>query len=100
MKKDKKGFFAQFKEFIMRGNVLDLAIGVVIATAFGNITSTLVNNVIMPAIGLLIGDIDLAKWDIVISPAVMEGDTVVKEAVVIGIGALLVSIINFLIISN
>lgn len=99
MAKDKKGFFAEFKEFIMRGNVLDMAIGVVIAGAFGKITNTLVNNIIMPLIGLLIGNIDLSKWDITISPAVMEGETVVREAVVIGIGAFLVTIIDFIIIA-
>ena len=102
MKKEKKkGFLGEFKEFIMRGNVLDMAIGLVIATAFGKITSTLVNNVIMPAIGYLVGDIDLAKWDIVLSEPVIAADgvTVEKEAVVIGIGALLVAIIDFLIIA-
>ena len=99
MAKDKKGFFAEFKEFIMRGNVIDMAVGVVIAGAFGKITNTLVNNIIMPLVGLLIGNIDLSKWDITISPAVMEGETVVKEAVVIGIGAFLVTIIDFIIIA-
>lgn len=101
MSKEKKGFFAEFREFIMRGNVLDMAIGVVIATAFGKITNALVNNIIMPIIGMLIGDIDLSKWDITISDAVMAADgvTVEKEAVVIGIGALLVTIIDFIIIA-
>lgn len=101
MSKEKKGFFAEFREFIMRGNVLDMAIGVVIATAFGKITNALVNNIIMPLIGMLIGDIDLSKWDITISDAVMAADgvTVEKEAVVIGIGALLVTIIDFIIIA-
>ena len=101
MSKDKKGFFAEFREFIMRGNVLDMAVGVVIATAFGKITNALVNNIIMPLIGMLIGDIDLSKWDIVISEAKMAADgvTVEKEAVVIGIGALLVTIIDFIIIA-
>ena len=47
MKKDKKGFITEFKEFIMRGNVLDMAVGVIIATAFGKITTSLVNDVIM-----------------------------------------------------
>lgn len=101
MGKDKKGFFAEFREFIMRGNVLDMAIGVVIATAFGKITNALVNNIIMPLIGMLIGDIDLSKWDITIMDKVMAADgvTVEKEAVVIGIGALLVTIIDFIIIA-
>jgi large conductance mechanosensitive channel len=89
----------EFKEFIMRGNVLDMAVGVIIATAFGNITTTLINNVIMPFIGWIIGDIDLSSLDIVLRPAVMDGDTVVKEALVLGIGTFISAIINFILIA-
>ena len=94
-----KKFFSEFKEFAMRGNVLDMAIGVVIATAFGQITSTLINNVIMPLIGLLCGGIDLSKLDIVLREAVMDGETVVKEAVTLGIGSFLTAVINFILIA-
>ena len=100
MKKDKKGFFSEFREFIMRGNVLDMAIGVIIATAFGKITTSLVNDVLMPFIGFLVGDIDLSKFNILLRPAVVdEAGEVVKEAVEIGIGTFLVTIIDFLIIA-
>ncbi|MBR4882101.1 MAG: large conductance mechanosensitive channel protein MscL [Clostridia bacterium] len=100
MKKDKKGFFGEFKEFIMRGNVIDMAIGVVIATAFGAITKALVDKIIMPLVGLLIGGIDLAKWDIVLKPEVLdETGVVATEAVVLGIGSFLVTIIDFIIIA-
>lgn len=100
MKKDKKGFFAEFKEFMLRGNVMDMAIGVVIATAFGAITKALVDKIIMPLVGLLIGGIDLAKWDIMLKPEVLdETGAVVKEAVVLGIGSFLVTIIDFIIIA-
>lgn len=95
----KKGFIAEFKEFIMRGNVLDMAVGVIIATAFGKITTSLVNDVIMPAIGLLLGKIDLSQLNIVLCEAVMDGETVVTPAVQIGIGTFLVTVINFLIIA-
>ncbi len=96
----KKGLVGEFKEFIMRGNVIDMAVGVVIATAFGTITTTLVNNVIMPLIGLLIGGIDLSKLNIILKPEVLdETGAVVKEAVVLGIGTFLVAIINFIIIA-
>ena len=61
----------EFKEFIMRGNVLDMAIGVIIATAFGKITTSLVNDVFMPFIGWIIGDIDLSALNIVLREAVM-----------------------------
>ena len=94
-----KKFFSEFKEFAMRGNVLDMAIGVVIATAFGQITSTLINNVIMPLIGLLCGGIDLSKLDIVLREAVMDGETVVKEAVTLGLGSFLTAVINFILIA-
>lgn len=99
MGKDKKGFITEFKEFIMRGNVLDMAIGVVIATAFGKITTSLVNDIIMPAIGKLLGNFDLSKWNYEIAPAVMDGETVVTPAVTLGIGTFLVTIIDFLIIA-
>ena len=57
-KNGKKGFFGEFKAFISRGNVLDMAVGVIIATAFGKITTTLVNNVLMPFIGWVFGGSD------------------------------------------
>ena len=99
VKEKKKGFFGEFKEFIMRGNVLDMAIGVIIATAFGAITTSLINNILMPLIGLLFGGIDLAKWNIVLKEAVMNGDEVVSEAVVLGIGTFITAIINFILIA-
>ena len=90
----KKGFFAEFKEFMMRGNVMDMAIGVVIATAFGKITTSIVNDIIMPLIGWAIGDIEIAKLNFTL----VEGPTA-EESVVLGIGNLLVTIINFIIIA-
>jgi len=57
-----KSFFAEFRKFALRGNVLDLAIGIVIGTAFSNITNSLVNNIITPPLGLLLGRIDFKNW--------------------------------------
>ncbi len=96
---EKKGLIAEFKEFIMRGNVMDMAIGVIIATAFGSITTSLVNDVCMPVIGMLIGGFDLSQLNIVLQEAVMDGDTVVTEAVTLGIGTFLTTIINFLLVA-
>lgn len=97
---EKKGFIAEFKEFIMRGNVLDMAVGVIIATAFGKITTSLVNDVAMPAIGMLIGGIDLSQLDIVLKPAVLdEAGAVVTEAVTLGIGTFITTIIDFLLVA-
>ena len=89
----------EFKQFIMRGNVLDMAVGVIIATAFGNITNTLINSIIMPFIGWLIGDIDLSRFDIVLRPAVMENDTVLRPELVLGVGTFISTVINFLLIA-
>ncbi len=94
MKLKKSKFVEEFKAFITRGNVIDMAIGVIIGGAFGKITTSLVNDVFMPFIGWIIGDIDLSQINITLAPAV-DG----KEAVVIGIGTLLVTIIDFLLIA-
>lgn len=98
--KKTKGFFGEFKEFITKGNVLDMAVGVIIATAFGAITSTLVNNVFMPLIGYIFGGIDLAKLNIVLKAAELDAaGEVVKEAVVLGLGTFLSAVINFVIVA-
>lgn len=95
-----KKFFSEFKQFISRGNVMDMAIGVIIATAFGKITTSLVNDVFMPFIGWLIGGFDLSKLNITLSPAVLdEAGEVVKDAVVIGIGTFLTTIIDFILVA-
>ena len=92
--------FKEFKEFIARGNVLDMAVGVIIATAFGKITAALVEKVIMPFIGWIFGGIDLSKLDITLRAAqVNDAGEVVKEATVIGIGAFLSTVIDFLIVA-
>ena len=101
LKKKGKGFIAEFRDFIMRGNVIDMAVGVVIATAFGKITTALVNNVIMPLLGFYFLDgIDLSQYDIVLKEAVVDAAGVeTQAAVVVGIGTLLVAIVDFLIIA-
>ena len=92
--------FKEFKEFIARGNVLDMAVGVIIATAFGKITAALVEKVIMPFIGWIFGGIDLSKLDITLRAAqVNDAGEVAKEATVIGIGAFLSTVIDFLIVA-
>lgn len=98
-KEKKKGLVKEFKEFISKGNVLDMAVGVIIATAFGKITASLINDVLMPFIGWIIGDYDLSRLNITLSPAVLEGEEVVKEAVVIGIGTLITAVLDFVLIA-
>ncbi len=94
MKLKKSKFLEEFKAFIMRGNVLDMAVGVIVASAFTKITTSLVNDVFMPFIGWLIGDIDLTQINIVLAEATAE-----KEAVVIGIGTFISTIIDFVLIA-
>ena len=97
---EKKGFIAEFKEFISRGNVMDMAVGVIIATAFGAITNSLVNDVVMPLIGMLFGGLNPESLNITLKEAVVDGaGEVVQEAVVIGIGTFIGTIINFILVA-
>ena len=95
----KSKLLTEFKEFVMRGNVMDMAVGVIIATAFGAITTTLVQKVLMPLIGYIFGGVDLDKLNITLKAAEMNGEEVVKEAVVMEIGTFISAIINFLIVA-
>ncbi|MDH7593311.1 MAG: large conductance mechanosensitive channel protein MscL [Methanomicrobiales archaeon] len=96
------GIMQEFKEFAMRGNVVDLAIGIIIGAAFGKIVTSLVNDVIMPPIGLLLGDIDFANLFIDLTGK--GGFTSLSEAraagaPVIAYGAFINTIIDFLIVA-
>lgn len=84
----------EFKKFAMRGNVIDLAVGVVIGAAFGKIVSTLVAELFMPVIGLLVGGMDFADLAIVLKAA--EGDS---PAVTIGYGKFIQAVVDFVIIA-
>lgn len=94
-----KKFLNEFREFAMRGNVMDMAIGVIIGSAFGKITTSLVNDVFMPLIGLLIGGVDLGRLNLTLKAAVMDGDTVVKEPVTLGLGTFLSTVIDFILVA-
>jgi large conductance mechanosensitive channel len=90
-----------FKKFIARGNVFDLAIGVVIGTAFGAITNSLVSDIIMPPVGYLTGGVDFSKLGIVLGDVEYESVAAAVEAgaPVIRYGAFIDTILNFLIIA-
>ena len=92
-------FGAELRAFIMRGKVLDTAVGVIIATAFGKITSSLVNDVLMPLIGWLTGARDMTALNLVVREAVMDGETVVKEAITIGFGTFVGTIVDFVLVA-
>ena len=93
------GMITEFKEFAMRGNVVDLAVGVVIGAAFGKIVTALVDKVIMPPIGMLIGGVDFAKLAIVLKEATVDAAGNEVPAVVLGYGEFINAIIQFIIVA-
>lgn len=90
----------EFKEFALKGNVLDMAIGVVIGGAFGKIVTSLVNDIIMPFFGFITAGMDFNKLKFIMSPAEIAADgTVIKAEAAILYGSFIQNIIDFLIIS-
>ena len=91
----------EFKEFAMRGNVLDMAVGIIIGAAFGKIVSSFVNDVIMPPIGLLVGNVDFSNLFINLSgqPYASLAAAKAAGAPVVAIGVFLNSIFDFLIVA-
>lgn len=85
----------EFKAFAMKGNVADMAVGIIIGAAFGKIVTSLVNNVLMPPIGLLIGGIDFGNLSVTIKEAAEN-----SPAVIIRYGAFINTIIDFVIVSS
>ncbi|MDO5015538.1 MAG: large-conductance mechanosensitive channel protein MscL [Eubacteriales bacterium] len=89
----------EFKEFAMRGSVIDMAVGVIIGGAFSAVVNSIVNDIFMPIIGQLLAGVDFSDLKIVLSQAVVEAGEVVQPEVAIGYGMLIQKIINFLIIA-
>ena len=92
----------EFRDFINRGSVVDLAVAVIIGGAFGQITASLVNQVIMPPLGLLIGGVDFANLGLILKDAALYAsvaDAVAAGAPVIQYGAFLNTLINFVIVA-
>ncbi|WP_304179161.1 large-conductance mechanosensitive channel protein MscL [Leptotrichia trevisanii] len=86
--------FKEFKEFISKGNVMDLAVGVIIGAAFGKIVTSLVDDIIMPIIGIILGKIDFSNLKIIITPAT---ETAPEAAVKYGL--FIQNVVNFLIMA-
>lgn len=89
----------EFKKFAFRGNVLDMAVGVIIGTAFGKIVTSLVNDIFMPVIGNLLGGSNMSSLKLVLSPAVVENGVVVKEEAALLYGSFLQNVIDFFLIA-
>ena len=95
-----KKFFEEFKAFAMRGNVVDMAVGVVIGGAFGKITTSIVNDIIMPLISMLTGGVDFTQWKWVLKEAVLDAEgAVVSTEVAISFGNTIAIILDFIIIA-
>ncbi len=99
------GVIKEFKEFAMKGNMLDMAVGIIIGAGFGKIISSLVNDVLMPPLGLLLGRVDFTQLKAVLqkgSDAVMDGATILQPAVKqvsINYGNFIQTIIDFIIVA-
>jgi len=99
------GVISEFKAFAMRGNIVDMAVGIIIGTSFGRIVTSLVNDVLMPPLGIALGKVDFTKLKLVIQKsqaAVMEGTTVATPAVdqvSINYGMFIQTIIDFIIVA-
>ncbi len=93
------GFVSEFKTFAMRGNVMDMAVGIIIGGAFGKIVASFVSDVIMPPIGLLVGGVDFSELKVVMKEAVMQGAEVVTPAVTLNYGSFVNAVIDFIIIA-
>ena len=98
-KKAMKEILQEFKQFAMRGNVVDMAVGIIIGGAFGKIVSSLVSDIIMPSIGLLVGGVNFTDLKITLKDAVMNAEEVVSPAVAISYGNFLQVTFDFIIIA-
>jgi len=93
------GIIKEFKEFAMRGNVMDMAVGVVIGGAFGKIISSLVGDVIMPLLSIITGGVNFTHWKLTLKQAVMEGGQVVAPEVAVNYGTFMQVTFDFIIIA-
>ena len=95
-----KKMFEEFKKFIMRGNVLDMAVGVIVAGAFGKITTSLVNDLFMPFISWIFGARDMTALNVVVRPEIVnEAGEVTQAAITLGFGTFVATIIDFILIA-
>jgi large conductance mechanosensitive channel len=93
------GLLKEFRDFAMRGNVVDMAVGVIIGGAFGKIVSSLVADIIMPPIGVLIGGVHFSELSLTLKPAITENGVQIASAVTLNYGNFIQTTFDFLIIS-
>ncbi|NCN22035.1 large conductance mechanosensitive channel protein MscL [Candidatus Falkowbacteria bacterium] len=95
-----KKYFQEFREFAVKGNVVDLAVAVIIGAAFGKIVSSLVSDIVMPLVGFIAGGLDFTVWKIVLRSAIIgpEGE-ILKPELVLSAGNFIQNIFDFLVIA-
>ena len=93
------GMVSEFKAFISRGNVVDLAVGVVIGAAFGKIVTALVNGIVMPLVGIALGGVSVSDWKYVITPASVDAAGAEVAEVAVQYGMLIQTAIDFVLIA-
>lgn len=98
-KKKKLTIIGEFKAFISRGNVLDMAVGLIIGSAFTAIVNSLVGDIFMPLLGMVTGEVDFSELKIILKEAVKEGAEIIEPEVSINYGSFIQYIINFLLIA-
>jgi len=91
--------FQEFKAFVMRGNVVDLAVGVIIGGAFGKIVASFVSDVVMPPVGLLMGGVNFKDLQLILKPAATAADGSQVAAVAINYGLFLQNVVDFVIVA-
>ena len=92
------GLKSEVKEFLLRGNVVDMAVGIVIGAAFGKIVTSFVNDILMPPISLLVGNTKFTELKVVLREAVVQGEEVVKQAITWNYGNFIQNVVDFLIV--
>ncbi len=93
------GMLKEFKEFAVKGNVIDLAVGVIIGGAFGKIVASLVNDIIMPPVGLLLGGMDFKKFILILKPEGVDAAGEAMAAVTLNYGMFIQNIVDFMIVA-
>ena len=93
------GMIAEFREFVARGNVVDLAVAVVIGAAFGKIVTALVDGIVMPLLGVAMGGVSVSDWKYVLTPASVDAAGAEVAEVAVAYGAFIQAVIDFLLIA-
>ena len=96
---EKKGFLQEFKEFASKGNVVDLSVGVIVGGAFGTITKSMTDDIIMPFVSLFLGGINFSDWKLVLRQASVAADGSEIAAISINYGTFISTVINFIILA-